>query len=83
MTEQTCSGDVILTRLLLLFCLMELKKTTELSHVQSTMSSKLANKASHPSGRKAMQAVRASHKEERMKLHKMGRDNPPSLNVVK
>ncbi len=36
------------------------------------MSSKLANKASHPSGRKAMQAVRASHKEERMKLHKMG-----------
>jgi hypothetical protein len=36
------------------------------------MSSKLANKASHPSGRKAMQAVRASHKEERMKLHKIG-----------
>ncbi len=38
------------------------------------MSSKLANKASHPSGRKAMQAVRASHKEERMKLHKIGSD---------
>ena len=37
------------------------------------MSSKLANKASHPSGRKAMQAVRASHKEERMRLHKIGR----------
>jgi hypothetical protein len=37
-----------------------------------SMSSKLANKASHPSGRKAMQAVRASHKEERMKLHKIG-----------
>ena len=36
------------------------------------MSSKLANKASHPSGRKAMQAVRASHKEERMRLHKIG-----------
>jgi hypothetical protein len=36
------------------------------------MSSKLANKASHPSGRKAMQAVRASHKEERMKMHKLG-----------
>ena len=46
------------------------------------MSSKLANKASHPSGRKAMQAVRASHKEERMKLHKMGRNNPKSLQIV-
>ena len=40
--------------------------------VARTMSSKLANKASHPSGRKAMQAVRASHKEERMKMHKLG-----------
>ncbi len=40
------------------------------------MSSKLANKASHPSGRKAMQAVRASHKEERMKLHKIGTATP-------
>jgi hypothetical protein len=44
--------------------------------VTCDMSSKLANKASHPSGRKAMQAVRASHKEERMKLHKIGTATP-------
>ena len=44
--------------------------------VACAMSSKLANKASQPSGRKAMQAVRASHKEERMKLHKIGTATP-------
>jgi hypothetical protein len=56
-------------------CTMRAAKTDGSSYrICGEMSSKLANKASHPSGRKAMQAVRASHKEERMKLHKIGRD---------
>jgi hypothetical protein len=62
--------------------LADFKEAELLQRIEGAMSSKLANKASHPSGRKAMQAVRASHKEERMKLHKMGRNNPKSLQIV-